>query len=90
MPSEKLMTQLLELLKASPMDRNTLVDKTDVPRSTLFDALKVLIKQGFVAKGPRYDTEQARGRPKVAFRWTGKIGAVQDGCEKTQMVDKAE
>jgi predicted transcriptional regulator len=54
-------------LKNKPLDRQSLVIKIGKPRTTIYDALNVLLKAERVKKYPVYNEEQSRGRPRVVF-----------------------
>jgi hypothetical protein len=60
--------QLVSMLKdGGPLTRDQLVQKTGVPRSTLYDGLKRLILRDEVKKYTFYETGRSRGRPQVLF-----------------------
>jgi predicted ArsR family transcriptional regulator len=67
MSKEKLETLILELLSDGPLTRGDIVKKTGIPRTTIYDALKSLIKEKYVKAYPIYIAERKRGRPKIAF-----------------------
>ncbi len=57
---------LLDALEACARDRDALSKVVDAPRSTVYYALKELIRRGQVAKFT--STERARGRPRVLYK----------------------
>ncbi|MBD3191729.1 MAG: hypothetical protein GF308_13865 [Candidatus Heimdallarchaeota archaeon] len=57
---------LLDILaKKGPVTRGVLVELTNIPRTTLYDVLSKLIRDGKVIKKPFHNNK--RGRPKVLF-----------------------
>ena len=62
-----LMNKLLDELKEGPKVRSELVDNINTPRTTIYDALRQLIITKQIKKGPIYETDRSRGRPRVAF-----------------------
>ena len=61
----KLELRLLELLSKGALTRGEMVTKLGIPRSTIYDGLRGLIKRNEVEKYPLH--AQERGRPKVLF-----------------------
>ncbi len=60
--------RLISIFKdVGPLTRDQLVKKMAVPRTTIYDGLKKLIKRNEVKKYPFYQAEQCRGRPQVLF-----------------------
>jgi predicted ArsR family transcriptional regulator len=59
--------KLLGVLKEGPLTRNQLCQKLDMPRTTIYDGLKTLIRRNEVKKYPVFATERSRGRPQVLF-----------------------
>lgn len=60
--------RLISVLKdGGPLTRDQLVKKMVVPRTTIYDGLKKLIKRDEVKKYPFYNTSQVRGRPQILF-----------------------
>ena len=60
------------LIQGGPMERAALVQKLATPRTTVFDAAKMLEGMGLVARRAHYITGQSRGRPKVEFYIVGR------------------
>ena len=58
---------IIEALQAGPQTRDQLVQKLHAPRTTIYDPLRRLIKDGKVVKYPLFKTAQVRGRPQVLF-----------------------
>jgi predicted ArsR family transcriptional regulator len=63
----KLEEQLISLLGRGPMTRGDMVKSTNIPRTTIYDALKKLMIRNVVKKYPLYVSERQRGRPKIMF-----------------------
>nr|MDO8087321.1 hypothetical protein [Candidatus Sigynarchaeum springense] len=60
--------QLLAILKVGgPLTRDQFVKKMSIPRTTIYDGLKKLIKRNEVKKYPFYQADRPRGRPQVLF-----------------------
>lgn len=59
---------LLSILEEKPHTRAQLVEKTSRPRTTIYDNLRRLIKEGLVVKYS--EITDTRGRPRVFFRLT--------------------
>jgi sugar-specific transcriptional regulator TrmB len=61
------------IIKLGPSTRDTLVQKLQMPRTTIYDSLKFLEKLGLVARRPMYPLgPMARGRPWVEFYLVGR------------------
>ena len=60
------------LIQGGPMSRDALVQKLTSPRTSVFDAAKMLEKMGLVARRPHYIAGQSRGRPRVEFYIVGR------------------
>jgi predicted transcriptional regulator len=60
------------LIQGGPMSRDALVQKSTSPRTSVFDAAKMLAKIGLLARRPHYIAGQSRGRPKVEFYIVGR------------------
>jgi predicted ArsR family transcriptional regulator len=67
MVDTKLTDKILVELKKGPKTRHELKNTLNTPRTTIYDVLKVLIKEEKVEKYPVFKTEQGRGRPPVVF-----------------------
>ena len=59
--------RLVALLKEGPQTRDQLVKKLRIPRTTIYDGLRKLIRRNEVKKFPLFATERSRGRPQVLF-----------------------
>lgn len=59
--------KLLDLLEDGPMVRDEMVKRLGIPRTTIYDALKRLIKKKHVRKYNLCFDNMPRGRPKVLF-----------------------
>lgn len=66
-PRKSLMITIKDLLKNGALTRDQMVKALDIPRTTIYDSLKVLIKLGIVVKYPEFKPERNRGRPKILF-----------------------
>lgn len=64
MPIEE---SLLGVLKEGSYTRKQLVKRLGIPRTTIYDGLKKLIRRELASKSPLYVAEQHRGRPQVIF-----------------------
>ncbi len=58
---------LVALLQTGDYTRPQMVQKTGVPRTTIYDSLKRLIKADIVYRYPLRDGIRRKGRPKVLF-----------------------
>ena len=65
--NRELMVKMIEALKNGPLTRDQLKIKLHVPRTTVFDAARELIKEKIIKKGPLYIESQDRGRPKMIY-----------------------
>jgi predicted ArsR family transcriptional regulator len=74
--------KLLGVLKAGPLTRDQLVQQLHVPRTTIYDGLKLLIAAGEVEKYPVFTENQGRGRPRMFF-------ALYDGADKAPQNNEA-
>jgi predicted ArsR family transcriptional regulator len=59
--------RLVSILKEGPQTRDQLVKKMHLPRTTIYDGCRNLIKRNEVKKFPLFATERSRGRPQVLF-----------------------
>jgi len=60
--------RLISILKdGGPLTRAQFVKKMGIPRTTIYDGLKKLIRRGDVKKYTFYQAERSRGRPQVLF-----------------------
>ena len=59
--------RLVAILKEGPQTRDQLVKKMAIPRTTIYDGLRKLIRRNEVKKYPLFATQQVRGRPVVLF-----------------------
>jgi predicted transcriptional regulator len=62
-----IVNELIVLLKEGPLTRDQLVKKMNIPRTTIYDGLRILLKCNKVKKFPVYLCDRPRGRPKVLF-----------------------
>lgn len=62
-PIERFLLNILS--EKGPVTRGALVELTNIPRTTLYDVLSKLIRNGKVTKKPLHNNK--RGRPKVLF-----------------------
>lgn len=61
------------LIQGGPMERDALVQKLAVPRTTVYDGLKHLEGMGLVKRFPFYHFgPMKRGRPRVMFGIVGR------------------
>lgn len=61
------------IIKCGPMTRDAIVQKLCVPRTTVYDAIKLLESKGLAARRPIYHFgPMNRGRPKVEFYLPGR------------------
>jgi predicted ArsR family transcriptional regulator len=67
-PLSPLEKQLVLILEEGPMTRDQMVEKTGIPRTTIYDGLKKLMMRNDVKKYPLYLSERRRGRPKIMFQ----------------------
>jgi len=63
------MTILTELKKNGWMFRKDLVKKLGLPRTTIYDNLKILLNYGLVEKIVRPDPKDSRGRGRPKTYW---------------------
>lgn len=63
----RLQKQIIKELKDGAKTRDQLVKVLGVPRTTIYDALRKLIKYDRVIKYPLYNYERIKGRPKILF-----------------------
>jgi len=61
------------IIHGGPSTRDTLVQKLQMPRTTIYDSIKFLEKLGLVARRPIYHFgPMKRGRPQVQFYLVGR------------------
>ena len=61
------------IIHHGPTVRDDLVQKLQMPRTTIYDSLKFLEKRGLVARRPIYHFgPMKRGRPQVQFYLVGR------------------
>ena len=61
------------IIHGGPSTRDTLVQKLQMARTTIFESIKFLEKLGLVARRPIYHFGQMkRGRPQVQFYLVGR------------------
>lgn len=66
-PISPIEEKLLSVLSRGALTRDQLVQKLSIPRTTIYDGLKLLIGKNEVMKYPLYDSARSRGRPVVMF-----------------------
>jgi len=66
-PMTNLEHRLVQLLSSGALTRDQMVKMLDIPRTTVYDALKRLIQRGKVLKYPSEKVDHGKGRPLVMF-----------------------
>ncbi|MHA1892100.1 MAG: helix-turn-helix domain-containing protein [Promethearchaeota archaeon] len=64
---DKLRESILALLQEKPRTRGELVEILGRPRTSIYDVLKELMRDGLVTSYPVYHSNMKRGRPRVLF-----------------------
>ena len=64
---------ILDILRGGELTRPEICERIHMPRTTVYDVLRLLLLQGKIVRHPIYSERQPRGRPKVAFALPSEI-----------------
>lgn len=72
---KNLASQLLVVIKNGNFDRDALIQVFHLPRTTIFDALKILEKDHLIYRFNFVEEGRPRGRPRVYYHYLGGLGS---------------